>query len=120
MSRKDMLLCLAFAVLLPVGQSLFKFAANYDARLAGPLPARLFLNPPLIAAGLWYGLTALLWFYVLTRVPLSTAYAFSLLGAALVPLIGWLVFKEAVSWRMAAGYGLLLAGLFLIVARPAA
>ncbi|MCR5877548.1 EamA family transporter [Phenylobacterium sp. J367] len=68
----------------------------------------------------WYAMTALLWFYVLTRVPLSTAYAFSLVGACLVPLIGWAVFKEQPSLSMAAGYALMLAGLYLILGRPGA
>jgi multidrug transporter EmrE-like cation transporter len=75
-------------------------------------------NYPLIGAFAWYGVTALLWFYVLTRVPLSAAYAFSLVGSCLVPLAGWLVFKEQASWSMVAGYGLMIAGLFLVV-RPA-
>lgn len=118
MNSKDVALCAGFAVVMPLGQSLFKWAAIYDKRLSGPFVARLFLNFPLIGAGVWYALSALLWFYILTRVPLSTAYAFSLVGACLVPLIGWLVFKEAASWRMAAGYVLMLAGFFMILARP--
>jgi multidrug transporter EmrE-like cation transporter len=51
-------------------------------------------------------------------VPLSAAYAFSLVGSCQVPLAGWLVFKEQASWSMVAGYGLMIAGLFLVV-RPA-
>ncbi len=118
MTPKDVALCASFAVVLPLGQTLFKFAAIYDKKLTGPLPWRLFLNYPLIGAFAWYGMTALLWFYVLTRVPLSTAYAFSLVGACLVPLMGWVVFKEAASWQMAGGYLLMILGFFLIVARP--
>lgn len=118
MSPKDVALCSVFAVALPLGQTLFKFAALYDRRLTAPLPWRLLLNYPLLGAFAWYALTALLWFYVLTRVPLSTAYAFSLVGACLVPLIGWLVFKEQASWQMGVGYGLMVAGFFMIVARP--
>lgn len=119
MSPKDIALCSVFAVALPLGQMLFKWGAVYDARLSGPFLARVLVNVPLIGAFAWYGLTALLWFYVLTRVPLSVAYAFSLVGSVLVPLAGWLVFKEQASWTMAVGYLLMLAGLFLIVGRPA-
>ena len=118
MSPKDIALCSVFAVALPAGQMLFKWGAVYDARLSGPFLARVIVNFPLIGAFAWYGLTALLWFYVLTRVPLSTAYAFSLVGSCLVPLAGWLVFKEQASWTMAMGYLLMIAGLFLVV-RPA-
>lgn len=118
MSPKDIALCSVFAVALPLGQILFKTAAVYDQRLSGPFLVRLALNLPLLAAFAWYGLTAVLWFYVLTRTPLSVAYAFSLVGSCLVPLAGWLVFREPVSWSMAWGYALIILGLLLVV-RPA-
>jgi drug/metabolite transporter (DMT)-like permease len=116
---KDIALCSVFAVALPLGQMLFKLGAIYDQRLSGPFLARVVVNYPLMGAFAWYGLTALLWFYVLTRVPLSVAYAFSLVGSCLVPLSAWLVFKEEASWTMAAGYVLMIAGLVLVI-RPAA
>ena len=115
MSPKDVALCSFFAVALPLGQIMFKWGAVYNERLTGPFLMRVLVHYPLIGAFAWYGLTALLWFYVLTRVPLSTAYAFSLVGACLVPLAGWLVFKEQASWSMGLGYLLMVAGLFLVV-----
>ena len=118
MTPKDVALCSVFAVALPLGQMLFKWGAVYDKQLTGPFLNRVVQNVPLMGAFAWYGVTALLWFYVLTRVPLSLAYGFSLIGSCLVPLAGWLVFKEQASWGMALGYLLMLAGLFLIV-RPA-
>jgi len=118
LSLKDMGLCSIFAVALPAGQMLFKWGAEYDKQLSGPFLVRVMQNFPLMGAFAWYGVTALLWFYVLTRVPLSLAYAFSLVGSCLVPLGGWLVFKEQANWGMAAGYLLMMAGLFLVV-RPA-
>jgi len=117
-SPKDIALCSVFAVALPLGQMMFKWGAIYNERLSGPFLSRVVQNYPLMGAFAWYGVTALLWFYVLTRVPLSSAYAFSLIGSCLVPLAGWLVFKEQASWTMVAGYGLMIAGLFLVV-RPA-
>ncbi len=120
MKALDYLLCLGFAVALPVGQLLFKWAALYQAQLTGPMPWKLLKNAPLIGAFGWYGLTALVWFYILTRTPLSTAYAFSILGSALVPLMAWVIFKEPASWKFAVGYGLMLAGFLVILqAKPA-
>jgi drug/metabolite transporter (DMT)-like permease len=113
-----MALCSVFAVALPLGQILFKWGAIYDKQLTGPFLLRIMVNFPLIGAFAWYAVTALLWFYVLTRVPLSSAYAFSLIGSCLVPLAGWLVFKEQASWTMGAGYLLMIGGLLLVV-RPA-
>lgn len=118
LSAKDVALCSVFAVALPLGQMLFKWGAVYDKQLTGPFLVRVMQNFPLMGAFAWYGVTALLWFYVLTRVPLSLAYGFSLVGSCLVPLAGWLVFKEQANWSMALGYLLMVAGLFLIV-RPA-
>jgi multidrug transporter EmrE-like cation transporter len=115
MSWKDMLLCAGFSLALPVGQTLFKFAAVNNARLSGPLVVRLVSNLPLLGAFAWYGLTALFWFYILTRVPLSLAYAFSIVGSGLVPLVAWLVFKEPLDWRFALGYVLMLAGFAVIM-----
>ena len=115
MNFKDAALCSVFALALPIGQTLFKFAAVNHAKLQGSLIVKLVTNVPLIAAFAWYGLTALFWFYVLTRVPLSYAYTFSIVGSGLVPLIAWLVFKEPLDWRFAGGYALMLAGFALIM-----
>ena len=115
MTLKEALLCAGFSLALPVGQTLFKFAAVNQARLQGPLWLKLVTNVPLIGAFAWYGLTALFWFYILTRVPLSTAYAFSIVGSGLVPLVAWLVFKEPLDWRFAVGYLLMLAGFAVIM-----
>jgi multidrug transporter EmrE-like cation transporter len=112
---KDIALCAGFSLALPIGQTLFKFAAVNNARLTGPLLLRLVTNVPLIGAFAWYGLTALFWFYILTRVPLSLAYAFSIVGSGLVPLIAWLVFKEPLDWRFGVGYLLMLAGFAVIM-----
>ncbi|WP_310539590.1 hypothetical protein [Phenylobacterium sp.] len=119
MKALDYLLCAGFAVALPIGQLLFKWAALYQAQIAGPMPWKLLKNVPLMGAFGWYGLTALVWFYILTRTPLSTAYAFSILGSALVPLMAWVIFKEPASWKFAVGYGLMLAGFLVILqAKP--
>ena len=115
MALRDTLLCVVFAAALPMGQIMFKWAALYNERLDGPLILRLIKNLPLIGAFSWYGLTALLWFYILTRVPLSQAYVFSILGSALVPLLAWALFKEPMSWRFALGYALMLAGFVVVM-----
>jgi multidrug transporter EmrE-like cation transporter len=115
LTLKDLGLCVACAIALPIGQTFFKWAAVYNAQLTGPLVMRLATNYPLIGAFAWYGVTALVWFYTLTRVPLSIAYPFSLMGSALVPLVGWFVFKEPVDWRFSLGFALMLVGLLVIM-----
>jgi drug/metabolite transporter (DMT)-like permease len=114
MDRRDAVLCGAFALALPAGQLLFKWASVEDGRIGGALPWRLMRNLPLMGALGWYGLTALIWFYILTRMPLSKAYPFSILGSGLAPLGAWLVFGSPLSWSVAAGFVLMLAGLAII------
>jgi len=114
MRPADIGLCAAFALCLPVGQVMFKWAALRHGALQGPLVLRLARNWRLAAAGAWYGATALFWFFILTRTPLTQAYPFSILGSALVPVAAWLAFKEPLSWRFAAGYALILTGFAVI------
>lgn len=115
MSGVDVALCSAFALMLPAGQLMLKWAAMHPAVAGAPLAAALLQRWRLLAALGWYGLTALFWFYILTRVPLSAAFPFSIAGSALVPLAAALVFRERLTWRYAAGYALMLAGLFVAV-----
>ena len=119
MNPRDMLLCAGFSLALPIGQLMFKFAATQHARQTGPMLMRLATNGPLIGALAWYGFTAIFWFFILTRVPLSRAYPFALAGTGLIPILAWLVFKEPMSWRIAAGYALMLAGLFVVQSQTA-
>ena len=115
MTLKDALLCGGFSLAMPIGQTLFKFAAVANAKMTGPLLMRVATNLPLLGAFAWYGITALFWFYILTRVPLSTAYAFSIVGSGLVPLVAWWVFKEPLDWRFIVGYLMMLAGFAVIM-----
>ena len=119
MTPREMALCAGFAVALPIGQAMFKWAAIQHGRQEGPMLLRMATNAPLLGALAWYGLTALFWFLILTRIPLSKAYPFALAGTGLIPVIAWLVFKEPLGWRMVAGYALMLAGLAVIQSQAA-
>ncbi len=114
MSPKDILLCSGFAVALPIGQVLFKLGADKSKIIDGGVVWKVLLNPPLLAAFAWYGVTALYWVYVLTRVPLGLAYPFSLVGAALVPILAWALFRESIPAQAWIGYGVMIIGLLMI------
>jgi drug/metabolite transporter (DMT)-like permease len=116
--RTALLLGLGFAAMIPVGQALFKLASLQHHAIEGPMLLRLASNPALIGALAWFGISALLWVRILAVAPLSRAYAFSILGSALVPLMAWALFGEPLSWTLAAGYLLILAGLALLVPSP--
>ena len=115
MAARYIVLCLLFALSLPVGQVLFKLAAVSAQQTQGPFLTRMLSNGPLYAAFLVYGATAVLWYYILMRVPLSRAYVFSILGSAFVPLLGWLFFNEPMTVKFIVGYAIMMIGFYIAV-----
>lgn len=106
---------LTVAFILASGQMLFKIAADRLAVGQGPVPLALsFVTPPMLAALVLYGIATVLWVYLLHGLPLSRAYPFIGLVFAFVPLMSWIVFRDALGGRYALGLGLMLAGLYLI------
>lgn len=72
-------------------------------------------SSPLVMLGLLsYGLSAIIWMFVLSRVALSTAYPFIALGIAITALAGRYFFHEPMSLVKIAGIGLILAGILVI------
>lgn len=73
------------------------------------------LKEPLFYGGfLAYGLSALLWLKVLSRLPLVVAYPLVSLNFVLVALGGVFLLHERVDWRTVAGLGMILGGIVVI------
>ncbi|MEM6415334.1 MAG: transporter [Pseudomonadota bacterium] len=117
MTLKHALLCLVFAASLSVGQVLFKFSAN--AWNSNAAESRGFissiLTPSFVAAIAVYGLTTILWVYILRSVPLSKAYVFSFLGSSIVPLLATYFFNEPLSVKYYFGFAIMLGGVYLCI-----
>jgi drug/metabolite transporter (DMT)-like permease len=111
MSPLYLILCLVFSLSLAVGQLLFKLAAD---QFGSAITIGALLSPYMIGAVLLYGATTALWIFILQKVPLSTAYPFSLLGAVLVLGFAALLLKEPVTLRQAIGAGVVIAGMLVI------
>lgn len=110
---------LAVAAMLGAGQLLFKMAAE---RLdlgggAGRLLAS-FLTRPMFAALVIYAIATVLWVYLLHGLPLSRAYPFVALAFAVVPLLSWLAFGDALGGRYFLGLAAMLIGLYLVSSGP--
>ena len=70
---------------------------------------------PAILAGLaCYGVSVVLWIWVLGRAEVSFAYPFLGLGFALVALAGWAFLGETLSVHKLAATGLIMAGVVLM------
>ncbi|HEX2511387.1 MAG TPA: EamA family transporter [Xanthobacteraceae bacterium] len=109
-------LLLGYAAGMAGGQLLFKAAALRYAADA-PLGERLLSlvqNVYFLAAIVLYGGLTVLWVWLLTFTPLSRAYPFVALAFAITPLLGGLVFGEAITTRLLLGIALILGGLLLV------
>jgi undecaprenyl phosphate-alpha-L-ara4N flippase subunit ArnE len=114
MRLKLILLCLLFSLSVPAGQILLKFAAvDVKARLSVSWLSAGF-SVWLAAAVLLYFASMILWLWLLNHMPLSSAYPFALLGAALVPAAAHVFIGEPLSPSFLAGLALVIGGIAII------
>ena len=118
LTASQIALLIAYAAGMAAGQLLFKGAALRFATPgagAGERILALFTNVYFLAALALYAALAILWVWVLSFTPLSRAYPFVALAFAFTPLLGGLVFDEAMSMRLVFGVLLILGGLFFVI-----
>jgi drug/metabolite transporter (DMT)-like permease len=103
---------IACALGIAIGQILFKLSAN-AAKLADN-----FFSPPaliwLFAALCLYGLTTLVWVWVLQKTDLGRVYPFMALAFLVVPVLSYFVFAERFSSNYLIGLGLIFVGLIFV------
>ena len=108
------LFCALVAVMLALGQFLFKLAAvEWKVQLDAGGGIFSILSVPFFAAISLYAVATILWIYALRFVPLSRGYLFVLAGAVLVPVIAHYVFKEPIGATYWTGFAMILIGLYL-------
>lgn len=111
MSTRIVLLTLACVFGIALGQLFFKKAAV--GLPAQPGIIDWLLNGWLLVALVLYGVTTLLWVWILRHTPLHLAYPFMGLAFLLVPIMASLWLKEPLHWQSLAGGILILAGVWL-------
>ena len=96
---------------ISLGQILFKKAAAsiVDANQW----QQWVFNGWLITALALYGITTLVWIWVLRHAPLHIAYPFMALAFLIVPCLGWLFLGEPIHVQTLVGGALILAGITL-------
>ena len=106
----------AYSIGMAGGQILFKLAAirSVPSRSLGERALDLIQNGYFLAALVLYAGLSVLWVWILSVTPLSRAYPFVALAFVLTPLLGGLLFDEAISIRLLGGMALILCGLFLV------
>jgi drug/metabolite transporter (DMT)-like permease len=115
-STRWLLLTLLCVVLIAAGQMLFKVAAA-QWRIDGWSWATMrgFLSPAMVSALFLYGLTTILWVFILHAVPLSVAYPIYALVFVLVPVAAHFLFGEPWSWNTLVGGGIIMLGVIIAV-----
>lgn len=112
----DILRLTIFSGMLVAGQVMFKYVAiNFQTSPPNLNDLSTIVSVPLILALTIYGGATVLWIWILVDTPLSKAYPFSLLGAAIVPVVAYYFFGENISTSYVFGFILILGGLYLCV-----
>ena len=116
-----LLIALVSIVLLVSGQTLLKVGLNdiggvslFDGNPLGSLLG-LFRTPWIIVGFVCYGIAAILWLDVLSKLDFSLAFPLVSLTYVFSLVIGHFVFNETVGPSRIAGVLLILAGLFFII-----
>lgn len=116
-----LLIALVAILLLVGGQTLLKLGLNDigGVSLFGGNPVGSFLGlfhtPWIILGFVCYGVSAVLWLDVLSKLDFSLAFPLVSLTYVFSQLIGHFLFHETISWQRLVGVALILAGLFFVV-----
>jgi drug/metabolite transporter (DMT)-like permease len=98
------------------GQMLFKMAAMRVA-LGSSMSERgvlLLQNWFFLAAMVAYLALSVVWVWILTFIPISRAYPFLALAIAITPVLGGVIFDEALDMRCLVGIGIIFVGLLVV------
>lgn len=98
---------------IAVGQILFKLAAA-SLQNTGSLFDLNTISILIIAFSL-YGLTSILWVWVLQKIELGRVYPFMALAFVFVPIGSYLFFGERFQSQYFLGMFMILAGIFIII-----
>jgi len=106
-----------------IGQLFLKLGAVKLAEKLGQVSASNFVShvtniittPALLIGLTCYGMGAITYILLLTRVKLSVAAPAVAMGYVVSFLIGYFVFKEAIPFSRAVGLGLIVSGVILVV-----
>lgn len=116
---KDILLIVFSVMLAALGQMLLKQGMLKVGRISSIASApsmilTALLNPLVLAGLAVFGISALSWLVVLSRVKLSIAYPMVSLGYVAVVFFSWFIFEESVKPITIAGCLTIALGVFLI------
>ena len=108
MDRFSVFILTISAVSAACGQILFKIGAHGRTNIIE------FINIPILAGFIFYGIGMVLWIYALSFEKLVNVYAFTVLTFALVYLGGVVIVNEVITLGGIVGVFFVLGGLYII------
>lgn len=111
MNLSNVFICIGCAFAVASGQVLMKVASLSWNEMGGLFNVRTLSW--LVTAFAVYGLSSLVWIYVLRHIPLSQAYPFLSITFLLVPIASAVFFSEKFDWVNVASAVLIVAGVSL-------
>ena len=81
---------------------------------AAEIALKIVTSPGVLSGLGCFGLSFMLWLFVLSREPLSSAYPFVALGIVVTVLAGSFIFSEPISLAKTIGVCLVIGGVFLV------
>jgi drug/metabolite transporter (DMT)-like permease len=113
------LLGLVSIILLSAGQTAIKYGLLDIGGVSlaeGPMGfLKIFQTPWVIAGFVFYGLSAILWLDVLSKLDFSLAFPMVGLTYVFTLLIGRFFFGETIGWERILGVALIISGLFFLI-----
>ncbi len=113
------LLGLVSIMLLSAGQTAIKYGLNDigGVDLSDGLMSlfRIFQTPWVIGGFFFYGVSAILWLDVLSKLDFSLAFPMVALTYVFTLLIGRFFFGETIGWERIFGVALILTGVFFLI-----
>lgn len=98
-------------VLLVLGQVLFKVGLTQSGGLYW---GKLITSPAVLSGIALYGIATVLWFAVLTRLPLSVAYPMQAFAYVITLIPAYFLFHENITLTKLAGIAVILFGVYLL------
>lgn len=112
---KDIFLCLLNTLMMVCGQMLFKLGSNGRTISKASDLISLLFSPVILLALMLYGITTLLWLYILSRVKISFAYPIQALAFPIVLIASSLIFREEIPINRWIGVVIIVAGVYIAI-----
>ncbi len=115
MTLSEFLLFLAAILVSSGGQAFLKLGALKLGPVEAGNAIEKVITPELLVGLLFYGVSAVLFILVLTRVKLSVAAPAVSITYIISVLIGYFFFQESITMRHLIGFALIICGVVLVV-----